>query len=113
MPHIIAAFFNISTLLVLAAALLDIAANILLAASRGFRRLVLGYGALALIGVAFYCLSIAVREMDLAVAYALWGSFGLLGTSIGGWIFFKQKLNFYAFLGIVVQITGIILLHME
>lgn len=108
-----AVFFNLSTLLVLLAASLDIAANMLLAASRGFRRLYFGYGALLLIGIAFYCLSLAVRKMDLAVAYALWGSFGILGTSLGGWLFFKQKLNFYAFLGIAIQITGIFLLYAD
>lgn len=112
MQHLLNSFFNFSTLLVLAAAMLDILANMLLAASRGFRRLAFGYGSLAIIGLAFYLLSIAVHKIDLAVAYALWGSFGLLGTSLGGWIFFGQRLKFCAFLGIAIQITGIILLHL-
>lgn len=46
-----------------------------------------GLGSLVMIGLAFYCLSLAVGGMDLAVAYALWGSFGLIGTCLGGWIF--------------------------
>ncbi len=49
--------------------------------------------------------------MDLAVAYALWGSFGILGTSLGGWLFFRQRLRPVAFLSMAVLITGMLLLR--
>ena len=97
--------------LVLLAAGLDIAANMMLARSQGFRRRVIGLLALALVGLAFYCLSLAVCHMDLAVAYAMWGGFGVLGTSLGGWILLRQKLRGSAFAGIVVLICGMVLLH--
>lgn len=51
--------------------------------------------------------------MDLAVAYALWGSFGILGTSLGGWLFFKQKLRPSAFAGMCLLIAGVLLLHLK
>lgn len=111
MPESLASFFNWPTLLVILAAILDIFANILLAASAGFKRKIPGFAALALVALAFYCLSLAVREMDLAVAYALWGSFGILGTSFGGWIFFHQKLTGRAFAGLAILITGMLLLR--
>lgn len=107
----LASFFNWPTLLVILAAILDIFANILLAASDGFRHKSQGLAALALVAMAFYCLSLAVRKMDLAVAYALWGSFGILGTSFGGWIFFHQKLTGVAFAGLAILITGMLLLR--
>ncbi|MGE9985753.1 SMR family transporter [Desulfovibrio sp. SGI.169] len=106
------AFFNFSVLLVMLAALLDILANLLLARSRGFRRCGVGITALALVGLAFYCLSLAVRHMDLAVAYAMWGSFGILGTSLGGWLFFSQRLKPCAFAGMGLLITGMLLLRL-
>ena len=107
----LADFFTASTAFVLLAAVLDILANLLLARSHGFRRKLMGLAALTLAGGAFYALSLAVRHMDLAVAYALWGSFGILGTSLGGWIFFRQRLRPVAFLGIGVLITGMLLLR--
>lgn len=110
--HALSSFFNASLLLVMFAAALDILANLLLARSHGFRRLRMGFTSLALVGLAFYCLSLAVRNMDLAVAYALWGSFGILGTSLGGWIFFKQKLTPSAFAGMVLLIAGVLLLQL-
>lgn len=109
----LSSFFNASFGFLMVAAFLDILANLLLAASDGFKKLLRGFAALLLVGGAFYCLSLAVRTMDLAVAYALWGSIGILGTSLGGWILFRQKLKPVAFLGMAILITGMILLRIE
>ena len=97
--------------LVMLAAALDVAANMLLVRSDSFRRRGMGALALALVGLAFYCLSLAVCHMDLAVAYAMWGGFGVLGTSMGGWILLRQKLRASAFAGIILLVCGMALLH--
>ncbi len=104
-------FHNAALPLVLLAASLDVTANMLLVRSDSFRRRAVGMLALALVGLAFYCLSLAVRHMDLAVAYAMWGGFGVLGTSLGGWLLLRQRLNMSAFAGIALLICGMILLH--
>ena len=109
----LSAFFSLSLLLVLLAAVLDVLANLLLAKSGGFKRRWLGFFSLVLVGLAFYCLSLAVRHMDLAVAYAMWGSFGILGTSLGGWLFFSQKLRPCAFAGMALLMAGMALLHLS
>ena len=83
--------------LVAAAAALDVAANLMLARSDGFKKRLIGIAALALVGLAFYCLSLAVQYMDLAVAYSMWGSLGILGTSLCGWLFLRQRLKPCAF----------------
>ena len=106
-------FFSLSLLLVVLAATLDVLANLLLAKSGGFRRRWLGFFSLALVGLAFYCLSLAVRHMDLAVAYAMWGGFGILGTSLGGWIVLRQQLRPSAFAGMALLIGGMLLLRMS
>ena len=105
-------FFSLSLLAVIVAALLDIVANLLLAKSQGFRRKFIGFASLGMVGLAFYALSLAVRDMDLAVAYAMWGSFGILGTSLGGWLFFNQRLKPCAFAGMGLLIAGMLLLHL-
>jgi len=102
--------FTFPVLLVLTSALLDIIANILLAKSEGFRKKKIGFIALALVAVAFWILSIAVKELDLAIAYALWGCFGILGTSISGWILLGQSMRPTAFAGMALLICGIVLL---
>lgn len=66
-----------------------------------------------LVGLAFYCLSLAVRQLDLSVAYALWGALGLLGTSLGGWLLLRQRLAPSAFAGMGLLVCGMVLLRLS
>ncbi|MCC8194487.1 MAG: multidrug/spermidine efflux SMR transporter subunit MdtI [Deltaproteobacteria bacterium] len=97
---------------VVLAAALEVAANLMLSRSEGFTRIRYGLFSLALVALAFTCLAYAVRGMDLAVAYALWGGFGILGTSIGGWALLGQRLRLSAWIGMVMLIGGMGLLHL-
>ena len=81
--------------------------------SQGFRRKFIGFASLGMVGLAFYALSLAVRDMDLAVAYAMWGGFGILGTSIGGWLLLGQRLKPCAWLGMVLLIGGMTVLQLS
>ena len=110
---VMSSFFSLSLLAVIVAALLDIVANLLLAKSQGFRRKFIGFASLGMVGLAFYALSLAVRDMDLAVAYAMWGGFGILGTSIGGWLLLGQRLKPCAWLGMVLLIGGMTVLKLS
>ena len=97
---------------VVMAAALEVVANLLLSKSEGFTRLRFGIFSLCLVALAFTCLAYAVRGMDLAVAYALWGGFGILGTSISGWAILGQRLRFTAWAGMGMLIGGMGLLHL-
>lgn len=103
--------FSFSVLLVLCSATLDIIANLLLAKSNGFKKKSFGIIALICVAVAFGLLSVAVKDLDLAVAYALWGCFGILGTSLSGWVLLGQRMHKTAFLGIALLMCGIVLLR--
>lgn len=106
-------FFSWALLAVVVAAALDIVANMLVAKSDGFRLWKPGAAALVMVGLAFLALSLAVRTMDLSVAYAMWGGFGILGTSLGGWLLFGQKVRPTAWIGMVLLIGGIAALHLS
>lgn len=103
--------FTIYTLAIVVAAGLDILANLMLAKSDGFRKRGWGITSLVLVGLAFTALTVAVKGLDLAVAYAMWGGFGILGTSLGGWLLFGQRLRPCAWLGIALLVGGISVLH--
>lgn len=96
---------------VVVAAVLEIVATLLLVKSKGFRRLPYAIGSLVLVILAFSCLAYAVRGMDIAVAYALWGGLGIIGTSLGGWVLFGQKLHATAWVGMGLLMGGMALLH--
>lgn len=75
------------------AIMLEIAANVLLKFSDGFRRKCYGILSLAAVLAAFSALSQAVKGIDLSVAYALWGGFGIAATLAAGWALKPQRLG--------------------
>ncbi|AOZ51930.1 SMR family transporter [Chromobacterium vaccinii] len=97
-------------LFVLASALIEVGANLMLEKSDGFRRRAWGIGAILLVWLAFALLGQAVKGMDLAIAYALWGSIGILGTAIGGRLLYKQKLKPIGWAGIGIVAASVVTL---
>ncbi|VEB97949.1 Spermidine export protein MdtI [Cedecea lapagei] len=100
----------VHALWLLLAIVLEIAANILLKQSDGFKRPL--YGVLSLLAVlaAFSALSQAVKGIELSVAYALWGGFGIAATVAAGWILFGQRLNRKGWIGLALLLVGMIII---
>jgi Membrane transporters of cations and cationic drugs len=94
------------------AIVLEIIANIFLKFSDGFRRKFYGVLSIAAVLGAFSSLSQAVKGIDLSVAYALWGAFGIIATLAAGWILFGQRLNYKGWIGLGLLIVGMILIKM-
>ena len=92
--------------------MLVIIANVFLKFSDGFRRKL--YGILSLVAVlaAFSALSQAVKGIDLSVAYALWGGFGIAATLAAGWILFGQRLNHKGWIGVVLLLAGMVMIKL-
>ena len=88
------------------AIVLEIVANVFLKFSDGFRRKIFGLLSLAAVLAAFSALSQAVKGIDLSVAYALWGGFGIAATLAAGWILFGQRLNRKGWIGLVLLLAG-------
>ncbi|GAL18689.1 spermidine export protein MdtI [Vibrio maritimus] len=104
------AIFNIFFGYVVLAALLDVAANLALSKSDGFKKTTWGIVAIACVLTAFTLLAQAVKGIDLAIAYASWGAIGILGTALGGYLLFNQKLKKIGWVGIFTVIAAIIVL---
>ncbi|ADO48509.1 multidrug/spermidine efflux SMR transporter subunit MdtI [[Enterobacter] lignolyticus] len=92
--------------------ILEIVANIFLKFSDGFRRKT--YGVLSLLAVlaAFSALSQAVKGIDLSVAYAVWGGFGVAATLAAGWILFGQRLNAKGWVGLGLLLVGMVMIKL-
>ena len=88
------------------AIVLEIVANVFLKFSDGFRR------KMAAVLAAFSALSQAVKGIDLSVAYALWGGFGIAATLAAGWILFGQRLNRKGWIGLVLLLAGMIMVKL-
>lgn len=94
------------------AIVLEIIANVFLKFSDGFRRKF--YGVMSLVAVlgAFSSLSQAVKGIELSVAYALWGGFGIAATIAAGWILFGQRLNHKGWAGLLLLVVGMVLIKL-
>lgn len=94
------------------AVVLDVTANVLLKLSDGFRKRAHGLTAIALVLGAFTALSLAVERIDLSLAYAIWGGFGIVATMATGWILFGQRLAAAGWVGLSLVIGGMSLLRL-
>ncbi|CAI8801972.1 multidrug/spermidine efflux SMR transporter subunit MdtI [Pseudomonas soli] len=94
------------------AIVLEVLANLLLKYSDGFRRKGLGLASILCVLAAFTALAQAVKDIDLSLAYAIWGGFGILATVAMGWAMFGQRLAGRGWLGLALLLVGMGLLKL-
>ncbi len=92
-------------------ALIDVVANLLLKKSDGFKHKIYGISAVLLVIIAFILLSFTLKYIELSVAYSTWGAIGIIGTCLGGYIFYKEKLNYIGIIGVIIVVCAVILLN--
>lgn len=85
----------------------EIAGTYLLKLSDGMSRRLVGVGGVVFVMGAFAALAQAIKGMDLAVAYAVWGGAGLVITAIVGALVFGQRIRPVGWLGIVLVVGGV------
>lgn len=90
----------------------EVTATTFLKSSEGFTRLwpslitAIGYG------VAFYCLSLALRTMSTGVAYAIWSGVGVVLIALMAWLVHGQKLDGPALIGMGLIVSGVLVLNL-
>ncbi|TCV94333.1 multidrug/spermidine efflux SMR transporter subunit MdtI [Biostraticola tofi] len=94
------------------AIVLEIIANIFLKLSDGFKKLTMGMLSLVAVLGAFSALAQAVKGMDLSIAYALWGGFGIAATIAAGWIMFNQRINVRGWIGLGLLLAGMVMIKL-
>jgi small multidrug resistance pump len=83
-----------------------------LKASDGFSRLGPSLVTAASYGVAFVCLSIVLKTMPTGIAYAIWSGVGIVLISGVGWLWFGQKLDGAAVVGLALIIAGVAVVNL-
>ncbi|KDO00221.1 MULTISPECIES: multidrug/spermidine efflux SMR transporter subunit MdtI [Pseudomonas] len=94
------------------AIVLEVIANLLLKYSDGFKKRGLGIASILCVLAAFTALAQAVRDIELSLAYAIWGGFGILATVAMGWALFGQRLMGRGWLGLALLLVGMSLLKL-
>jgi small multidrug resistance pump len=90
----------------------EVVATSALKAAEGFTRLwpslivIVGYG------LAFYCLSFAMRTIPVGIAYAIWSGIGIVLIALVGWIAYRQALDLPALLGMALILAGVLAINL-
>jgi len=82
-----------------------------LKSSNGLTRLVPGVIVVCGYGVAFYCLSLTLRDLPTGVVYAIWSGVGVLLISGVAWLFQGQRLDGAAILGMGLIVAGVVVMN--
>ena len=62
-------------------------------------------------GVAFYCMTLALRAIPLGITYAIWSGLGIVLVSIVGIVLFDEKLDLPAAIGMGLIIAGVVVIN--
>lgn len=90
----------------------EIIATTALKSSNGFTHL--APTLLSVIGylIAFYCLSVTLRDVPTGVAYAIWSGIGTVMITVIARIVHGQKLDPAAIAGITLIVAGVIMMNL-
>jgi small multidrug resistance pump len=95
-----------------AAIVAEVTGTTFLKASEGFSRPWPSLVTLACFGVAFYLLSLTLRDIPTGIAYAIWSGVGIVLIAIASWLFHGQKLDALALLGMALIVSGVVVMNL-
>lgn len=90
------------------AGLLEVAWAASMKSTQGFTKLVPSLITLGLMGVSFYLLSLAMRELPTSSSYAIWVGIGAVGTAIVGFFFLGEERSALRVISIGLIVLGVI-----
>jgi small multidrug resistance pump len=61
--------------------------------------------------VAFYFLSLALRDIPTGIAYAIWSGVGIVLIATVAWVFQGQRLDAPAILGMTLIVAGVAIMN--
>ena len=90
----------------------EVIGSVALKASNGFTRLLPSIVVVVGFGISFFLFSHAIKVISLGVAYAIWSGLGIFLIATIAWLFYGQKLDFWAIVGIVLILAGVLVLRL-
>lgn len=95
------------------AIVLELLSTSMMKASEGFTKLIPSILFIVGYSISFYLMGRAILTIPLSMAYALWAGVGTALTALIGILYWKEQLNIYNSLGVVIIIIGVVLLNIK
>lgn len=89
----------------------EITAAILLRSSDGFKNLMPSACALAVFGLAFYLVSLALVNLPVSTVYPVWAGGGTAGVALVGVLALGERAHFLKGVGVILVVAGVIILN--
>jgi len=94
-----------------AAILSEVIGTSFLKSSEGFTRPVPSLIVLVAYVASFYLLSLTLRTLPLGIAYGVWSGAGVALIALSGYALFGQKLDVPAITGILLIVSGVVVIN--
>jgi small multidrug resistance pump len=94
------------------AVMFEVIATTALKLTEGFTRLVPSLVSIGGYALAFYFLSLPLKNMPIGIIYAFWCAAGIVFITIIGWIWFRQPLDLPALAGMGLIMAGVIVINL-
>jgi len=101
-----------SWVLLYSAIVLEIGGTMAIKYSEGFSKLFPSTCVIGLYCASFYAMSLAVKKIELGVAYAIWSGVGIILTSALGVMLFNEEINLKKIVSIMIIMIGVISLNL-
>ena len=90
----------------------EVIGTLLLPATQNFTRIVPTVTMILCYAIAFYCLTFAIREIPIAIVYAIWSGIGVFLIAVFSAFFYKQLLQWQAIVGLALIVSGVVLVNL-
>ncbi len=94
------------------AILLEVAGTNCMKLSQGFSRLIPSVLIFVFYGLSFLGLTIALKKIDVSIAYAVWAGIGTALIALIGIFYFKETLTLVKILSLILIIIGVVGLNL-
>jgi len=94
-----------------AAIMVEVAATAFLKQSAGMSRLLPTVASLIGYGISFFLLSKVLAVVPMGISYGIWSGVGIVLVSLMGLLFFGQKLDLAACLGLGLIVLGVLVIN--
>lgn len=98
-------------LLLILAIISELLGTSLLKFTNGFTKLFPTITTLLAYGIAFYCLSIVVKNLPVNIVYAIWSGVGIVLVTLISVFVFHNTINFPTVIGTTLIVIGVILVN--
>ncbi|NOL50916.1 DMT family transporter [Pelistega suis] len=61
--------------------------------------------------ISFYFLSLALKQIPIGIAYAIWSGVGIVALACIGYFLYKQTLDIVAMIGLGLIILGVVIIN--